>query len=71
MSMQRIFKYISSLIICILSISVQAQKTKVTNDTIKTPLFNGFILQVDLASVASSLLSNGVTYSYEGAGQVD
>lgn len=78
--MSKILKYISSLILCFVVVySVQAQKTKteaktktkIVADTIKTPLFNGITVQGDLISAASSMLSSGETYSYEGALQAD
>jgi hypothetical protein len=75
--MQRTFKYISSLVLCLLVVySAQAQKkinpkTKLVTDTIKVPFFNGISVQGDVASMASSFLSNGDTYSYEAAVQAD
>jgi hypothetical protein len=51
---------------------VNAQKKIIeSSDTIKTPLYNGFMIQADIASVVTSALSNGVTYSYEAGIQVD
>lgn len=70
--MQSTFKYISSLTLCILVVySAQAQKIKAVPDTIKMPLYNGIFVQADIASIASSLLSKGETYSYEAAFQAD
>jgi hypothetical protein len=71
MSKLRTLKYLSSLILCLLVFTVQAQKIKLTTDTIKVPSFNGITIQTDVASIVSSFLSNGVIYSYEGAAQVD
>jgi len=55
--------------------SVQAQKIKIqkktVSDSIPVPFFNGIIVEGDIASVASSVLSNGGTHSYEGAVKID
>jgi len=74
--MLKILKYISSLIFCMLMVfSVQAQKikskTKLATDSIVVPFFNGIIVQGDVASIASSILSKSGTYSYEGSAQID
>jgi len=74
--MLKTLKYISSLIFCMLMVySVQAQKIKIqkktVSDSIPVPFFNGIIVEGDVASVASSVLSNGGTYSYEGAVKID
>lgn len=75
--MLRTLKYISSLVLCLLVVySAQAQKkinskTKLVTDTIKVPFFNGITVQGDVASVASSFLTNGDTHSYEAAIQAD
>ena len=70
-TMQRIFVFISSLIICCMfSVEIYAQKTKKTEPDL-TPLFNGITIQGDVASVLGSLISNGETYSYEASAQVD
>lgn len=69
--MQRIFVYTSSLILCLFVSMAQAQKTIKTPEIIKTPFFNGITVQADVASVATSLLSNGDTYSYEVSAQAD
>jgi len=74
--MLKTFKYISSLIFCMLMVySVQAQKIKIqkktVSDSIPVPFFNGIIVEGDIASVASSVLSNGGTHSYEGAVKID
>ena len=69
---KNISKYISSLIFCLTFLTVNAQKKIIeSSDTIKTPLYNGFLIQADIASVVTSALSNGVTYSYEAGIQVD
>ena len=68
--MQKISLYLSSLIFCILTVNVEAQKAKKTEKIDQTPLFNGLIIQADVASVVSSLLSTGVTYSYEAGAQL-
>jgi Domain of unknown function (DUF6048) len=69
--MQRISVYISSLILCMLTVNVEAQKVKKTDNTYQTPLFNGLTIQADIASIISSLLSTGETYSYEAGAQID
>lgn len=55
--------------------SAQAQKIKtkptLATDSIVVPFFNGIIVQGDVASVASSILSKGETHSYEGSAQID
>lgn len=52
--------------------TVQAQKKIIESaDTIKTPLYNGFTIQADIASAVTSALGNGETYSYEAGIQVD
>ena len=69
--MQRISVYISSLILCMLTVNVEAQKIKKADITDQTPLFNGLTIQPDVASIVSSLLSTGETYSYEAGIQID
>lgn len=69
--MQKIFVYISSLFLCLLTLTVEAQKSKKAPEKDNTPLFNGLTIQADAASLVSSLLSNGETYSYEAGVQVD
>jgi hypothetical protein len=52
--------------------TVQAQKKIIEPvDTIRVPLYNGFMVQADIASLVTSSLSKGVTYSYEAGIQVD
>ena len=70
--MRRIFVYIISLFLCLAVSSTDAQKKKqiiVPPDS--TRLFNGFTVQLDVASLASSALTNSSTYSTEGALQID
>jgi hypothetical protein len=69
--MPKTFVFLSSLFLCMLTLNCLAQKTKKIIQKDNTPLFNGLTIQGDVASVASSLLSNGETYSYEAAAQVD
>ncbi len=69
--MLKIFTYLSSLIFCLSVFTVNAQNTKKLPDKIKTPLFNGITIQADVASVVSSALSTGESYSYEAGAQVD
>ena len=69
--MQRIFVYISSLIICTLIVNVNAQKVKKADNTNQIPFFNGLTIQADLASVVGSILSNKESYSYEASAQID
>ena len=69
--MQRIFVFLSNLIIfCIVSSAIYGQKTKKTEMDL-TPLFNGITIQGDISSVISSFISNGETYTYEASTQVD
>jgi len=52
--------------------TVQAQKKIIESaDTVHVALYNGFTIQGDIASLATSALSKGETYSYEAALQVD
>jgi hypothetical protein len=52
-------------------ITVNAQKKIISSpDTIRIPLYNGFTIQADLASAATSAISTE-TYSYEAGIQVD
>lgn len=70
--MQNIFKYISSLLFCLVVFSVQAQVKKV--EKIKepeVPMYNGFTVQVDAASLVTSALKLGEFYSMEGGIQVN
>lgn len=69
--MQKIFVYLSSLIICMLALSVEAQTPQKVPEVNNVPFFNGISIQADVASVLSPLISNGVSYSYEADAQVD
>ncbi|MDR3651694.1 MAG: DUF6048 family protein [Paludibacter sp.] len=69
--MQRILKYTSSLILCMLVYSSLAQKEKKLPPVNTAPFFNGVIVQADVASIAGSIFSNGTTYSYEASAQAD
>ncbi len=69
-TMQRTFVFISSLIVCMFSVGIDAQKTK-KPEVDQTPFFNGITIQADVASTISSVLSGGEIYSYEGSAQVD
>ena len=85
--MQRTYKYIIiSFLLCLTLFSVQAQEeqtmrkapeAKVTDSEtpeIKIPevkWWNGFTVQTDIASLINSSLAKGITYSMEGAIQVD
>lgn len=69
---KNILKYISSLILCAYAFTAHAQKKIIESaDTIKSPLYYGFTIQGDVASVVTSLLPNSQTYSFEGGVQVD
>ncbi len=65
------YKYIISLLLLINIIYVGAQEKKESSELTKTPLLNGITVQADLASVVSSILSKGETYSTEGSVQFD
>ena len=69
--MQKTFAYISSLLLCLFVVPIEAQKTKKAVEVDNTPLFNGLTIQVDAASLLGSVLSTGETYSYEAGAQVD
>jgi len=52
--------------------TVHAQKKIIEQtDTAHVALYNGFMIQADIASVSTSALSKGETYSYEAGIQVD
>lgn len=57
--------------LCMFTLTVQAQPAKKVIRIDNAPFFNGITIQADVASVASSLFSNGETYSYEAGAQVD
>lgn len=70
-TMQKIFVFISSLILFAFSVGTTvAQKQKKAEKDL-TPLFNGLTIQGDIASAVSSLISGGETYTYEASTQVD
>jgi hypothetical protein len=48
-----------------------AQEKKENPELAKTPLINGFTIQADIASIVSSALSKGETYSAEGGLQIN
>ncbi|NDP20755.1 MAG: hypothetical protein GZ091_06715 [Paludibacter sp.] len=48
-----------------------AQEKKENSELVKTLLLNGFTVQADIASIVSSILSKGETYSTEGSVQLD
>ncbi|MEI6752042.1 MAG: DUF6048 family protein [Paludibacter sp.] len=68
--MQKIFVFISSLIVCMFSVGSYGQKIKKPEPDL-IPVFNGITIQGDIASVVSSLVSGGETFSYEASSQVD
>ncbi|MFT3751416.1 MAG: DUF6048 family protein [Paludibacter sp.] len=69
---RNISNYIISILLCLAAGTAYAQKKTVEKaDSTRTPFYNGFMLQADVASVVASALSNGVTYSYEAGLQVD
>jgi hypothetical protein len=70
-TMWKIFTFISSLLFCFSALYVNAQKPKILPEKDNTPFFNGLTFQVDAASVVTSAISTGVTYSYEAGAQVD
>jgi len=69
---KKILNYISSLVLCLTVFTANAEKKIIEpKDTIKTPFYSGFIVQGDIISLATSVIGNSETYSYEGAIQVD
>ena len=69
--MQSIYKYLISLLLCLLVYSTQAQDKNKDSIQVKTKWWNGLTVQADIASLVSSSLSAGETYSMEGAGQIN
>ena len=69
--MQSIYKYIISLVLSLNLFYGQAQDKNVDTLQVKTKWWNGFIVQADLASLVSSGLQKGETYSMEGGVQVN
>jgi len=69
--MRNISIFIISLFCCFIAIQLNAQEKKAKTDLAKTLLLNGVTVQADLASLASSFLTNGQNYSMEGSVQVD
>lgn len=83
--MQSIYKYIISLLVCLALHPVQAQekngpapekqvqeqKKKEEPKVPEVKLFNGFTVQVDVASLATTALKLGDSYSMEGGIQFD
>ena len=72
--MRRIFVYISSILLCLLLTTANAQKKK--NKPIVVPpdstvWLNGFTVQADVGSLITSTLMSGDTYSSEAAIQMD
>ena len=60
------------MILCLSIFTVSAQKKIIEKtDTIKEPIYHGFTVQVDLASVIIPLFLSNNTYSYEAGIQVD
>ena len=68
--MRSISIFIISLFCCFIAVQLNAQE-KITKDSLKILLLNGVTVQADLASLATSFLSNGQNYSMEGGVQVD
>jgi len=72
--MQSIYKFTISILFCLTVFTVQAQVAEKKKTEVKLPevkLLNGFTVQVDVASVASSALNSGDSYSMEGGVQID
>jgi len=83
--MQSIYKYIISLLVCLaiypvqaqekngpaLEKQVQEQKKKGEPELPEVKFFNGFTVQVDVASLVTTALKLGDSYSMEGAIQFD
>jgi len=69
--MQSIYKFIISLILCLVVTTTIAQDKNKDTIAVKTKWWSGVTLQVDVASMIGSALSKGETYSLEGAAQID
>lgn len=69
--MRSTYKYTISLLLLFIVIGVRAQEKKESSELAKKLLLNGVIVQYDIASLISSFLSNGETYSTEGGVQID
>lgn len=72
--LKNISNYIISILLCLTVCTVQAYAQKKTSepaDTARVALFNGFMIQADIASAVASALSNGESYSYEAGLQFD
>lgn len=70
-TMRRIIVSIISMLLCLAVNTAVSQKKKIIIPPDSTKLFNGFTVQLDVASLASSALTNSSTYSTEGALQID
>lgn len=68
--MQSIFKFTTSLILCLVVITTHAQNKNKDAIVEKTKWWSGVTLQVDAASLISSAISNGETYSMEAGAQL-
>jgi len=70
--MQRIFVYISSLLLCLsVNTSIAQQKKQIINHPDSTRWLNGFTLHIDAASILTSTFMNSGIYSTEGGFQLD
>lgn len=69
--MLSIYKYIISLLLCLLVYNTQAQDKTKDSLEVKTKWWNGLTVQADIASLVTSTLSKGETYSIEGGAQIN
>ncbi len=73
--MQSIYKFINSctlcLTLCLIGTTINAQDKNKDSIEVKHSRWSGVTLQVDVASIVGSALSNGETYSLEGAAQLN
>ncbi len=70
--MRSILRYIISFVLLLNLSNIGAQEKKAEgNAVVKTPLLNGFTVQLDVASLAYNFISNGETYSSEASVQAD
>ncbi len=69
--MRSILRYIISFVLLLNVSNVGAQEKKTEEKETKPALLNGLTVQVDIASLAYNLISNGGTYSSEASVQAD
>src|SRR5665647_3477674 len=69
--MQSIYKYTISLVLSFTVFSGFAQDKNIDTLQVKSKWWNGFTIQADVASLISSSLQKGESYSMEGGVQVN